>query len=52
MNGIARFFDTHGGQWQWLSLTQIMNLKKNIFIEFPCISLSNLNMLNTENIFF
>jgi hypothetical protein len=51
MSGIAWFFfDTCGTHWQWPSLTEIMNIKKiQLFIEFPPICLSNLNLLNTEN---
>jgi hypothetical protein len=36
MSGIASFFffDTCGNHWQWPSLTEFMNFKKNTFIEF------------------
>ena len=45
-SGVARFFGAWGQQSQWLSLTEIMNLRKSqLFIEFPYITLNNLKFV-------
>jgi hypothetical protein len=42
ISGVARLFDSWSKQYQWLALTEIMNIKKSpLLIEFPFICLSN-----------